>query len=130
MRILPHVFIRAADARPFELQDLLPADTRFKILIFAGDTTLPAQKSRLEKLAEDIVGDEHGFLRKFGKGEGSDELWSDGKGLGRDVFDVLVIGSAKKDKVNYTDIPEVFRSHWSKYVCLSSFHSLLHSLFL
>ena len=26
-RILPHVFIRCADARPYELQDLLPADT-------------------------------------------------------------------------------------------------------
>ena len=33
----PQIIIRAADARPFELQDLLPADTRFKVLIFAGD---------------------------------------------------------------------------------------------
>ena len=33
-RMLPHVFIRAADARPFNIQDMLPADTRFKLLVF------------------------------------------------------------------------------------------------
>ena len=37
-RMLPHVFVRAADARPFEIQDLLPADTHFKLLVFAGHT--------------------------------------------------------------------------------------------
>lgn len=117
MRILPHVFIRAADARPFEIQDLLPADTRFKILIFAGNTNDEVQKARLGKLAEDL-GREGGLLKRYGRGDGSgignNLRWWDGKGVGRDVFDVLVIGSKGKEKVNYTDIPEVLRSHWSK----------------
>ncbi|KAL4251566.1 PheA/TfdB FAD monooxygenase family protein [Abortiporus biennis] len=95
MRILPYVFIRAADARPYELQDLLPADTRFKILLFAGNTANPSQLDRVNILAENM---EQKVLKKFG----------------RDVFDVISISSAQKDKVNYTDLPEVLRSHWSK----------------
>lgn len=126
MRILPHVFIRAADARPFEIQDLIPADTRFKILIFAGNTSRAEQHARLQRLSENLEGGD-GLLRKYGRGDGSaigsGLKWWDGKGVGRDVFDVLVIGSAKKEKVNYTDIPEVLRSHWSKCV---SFVSLSH----
>jgi hypothetical protein len=102
-RMLPHVFIRAADARPFEIQDLLPADTRFKVIVFAGDTSNAQQLERVRKLAADLQTD-RSFFKRFG---GSDPA---------KVFDVLSICSANKDKVNYTDLPPVFRSHWSKYV--------------
>ena len=102
-RMLPHVFVRAADARPFEIQDLLPADTRFKVLVFAGDTSDPQQLTRVRDLANAVDGP-GGFYRKFGGGDPSK------------VFDVLSICSATKDKVNYTDLPPVFRTHWSKYV--------------
>ena len=50
-RLIPQVVVRAADARPFELQDLLPADTRFKLLVFAGATAAPAQLARVRVLA-------------------------------------------------------------------------------
>jgi len=96
-RILPQVFIRAADGRPYEIQDLLPADTKFKVLVFAGDTTKHEQLRRVQKLAEEISTGEYGFLQKFR----------------RDVFDVWAISSGKKEKVDYTDLPEVLRPHWS-----------------
>lgn len=96
-RILPQVFIRVADARPYEIQDLLPADTKFKVLVFAGDTTQHEQLERVNQLAEDISTGEHGFLQK----------------LNRDWFDVWTISSGKKEKVNYMDLPEVLRPHWS-----------------
>ncbi|GJE93871.1 phenol 2-monooxygenase [Phanerochaete sordida] len=98
-RMRPHVFVRAADARPFEVQDLCPADTRFKVLVFAGDTSDAAQRARVQALADAV---EQGFYRRFGGAE-------PGK-----VFDVLAISSAPKDKVDYTDLPPVFRTHWSK----------------
>ena len=86
-RVPPHVFIRAADARPFELQDLLPADTRFKILVFGGDVTVPEDLARLEATAEEFAR-EDGFLERFGRGKmcrpGS---WK--------VFDLLCFSSAK-----------------------------------
>ena len=121
-RIVPHVFVCAADARPFNIQDLLPSDTRFKILIFAGNTADQAQMVRVQALAEQM-GKPDGFLARFGKGEYLK------------VFDILSISSAKKQVTNYTgehwkgllstqsrsdplnlcaDLPRLFRPHWSK----------------
>lgn len=111
-RMLPHVFVRAADARPFEIQDLLPADTRFKVLVFAGNTTDAQQLARVRDLAS-AIDDPEGFYRKFG---GSDPS---------KVFDVMSICKATKSEVNYTDLPPVFRTHWSKYVSASLSISML-----
>ena len=94
--MLPHVFVRAADARPMEIQDLLPADTRFKILVFAGKTGDKQQLERVCTLAGAIG---EGLYKKFG---------------GADVFDVISICSATKEEINYTDLPPLFRTHWSK----------------
>ena len=79
---------RAADARPYNIQDLLPSDTRFKILVFAGNTANAAQAARVQALAEEMNRPE-GFLKRFGRGEP------------RKVFDILSISSAKKQEVNY-----------------------------
>jgi hypothetical protein len=38
-----------ADCRPFNIHDLLPADARYKLLIFSGDRR--ANKAILEELA-------------------------------------------------------------------------------
>jgi phenol 2-monooxygenase (NADPH) len=99
--MLPYVFIRAADARPFEIQDLLPADTRFKVLVFTGDTTDADQLARVRKLAENIDSPKS-FYKKFGGQQPAQ------------VFDILSISSVGKEHVNYTDMPPVLRTHWSK----------------
>lgn len=105
--MLPHVFVRAADGRPYEIQDLLPADTRFKILVFAGDTPNKDQMARVKTLAEALDSSDS-FYRRHG---GSDPT---------KAFDILTISSGTKDKVNFTDFPPVLNSHWSKYVVLVS----------
>lgn len=106
-RIIPQILIRVADTRPFELQDLLPADTRFKVLIFAGDiTTNATQRVKVDKLAEEMSKPES-FLNKYPPG-----------GEWGKVFDMLAIVSGKKEQVEYTMLPELFRSHWSKWVSL------------
>lgn len=100
-RMRPHVFVRCADARPFEIQDLLPADTRFKVLLFAGDTTKTAQMARVLKFVEGMES-EQGWFKKFG---------------GRDpwkAFDVLTISTGSKHDVSYTDFPKSLCPHWSK----------------
>ncbi|PPQ64352.1 hypothetical protein CVT24_008421 [Panaeolus cyanescens] len=98
-RILPQVFLRAADGRPYEIQDLLPADGRFKLLVFSGDTTqggplqnLMAFSTALKPVLSSLVSEEKIF----------------------DVFDILVISSATKTTVNHNRIPLFLRSHWSK----------------
>lgn len=106
-RMLPHVFIRAADAHPFNIQDMLPADTRFKLLVFAGDTGDPCARSRLQKLADELETADSFYVR-FG---------------GRDptqVFDLVTVSSATKERADYTDVPPMCRTHWSKCVLWTS----------
>ena len=88
--MLPQVFIRAASGRPVEIQDLLPADTRFKILVFAGNISVKKDKDKLQALADSLNMSEN-FLRRHGRGDvGS---W--------EVFDVLCFSSAKQEQVDY-----------------------------
>lgn len=90
--------MRAADSRPVEIQDLLPSDGRFKLLVFAGNSSNPEQLRRIHATAADIAD----VLAKI----------SDGKTFS--LFDIFAISSATKANVRYNDLPELFRSHWSK----------------
>ncbi|KXN90667.1 Phenol 2-monooxygenase [Leucoagaricus sp. SymC.cos] len=98
-RVLPQMFLRAADGRPYEIQDLLPSDTRFKVLVFAGNTCDPVQQTKLNRLAEEMTS----ILGPYSPG-----------GDVTKVFDVLSFSTAAKETVLYTDLPPLFRSHWSK----------------
>ncbi|KZT07245.1 uncharacterized protein LAESUDRAFT_758651 [Laetiporus sulphureus 93-53] len=102
-RVLPHVFIHAANFQPVEMQDLLPSDMRFKVLVFTGDTTDKTQLKSIRSLAKELAEPER-FLNRFGHGRSGA------------VFDILSISSAKKRQSNYTDVPEILRSHWSKFL--------------
>ena len=100
-RMQPHIFVRVADGLPVEIQDLLPADTRFKVLLFAGDTSSEAQMQKVRAFT-DALGSEDVFFRRHG---GSDP-WN--------VFDIQVISSASKFAVDFTDFPKELTTHWSK----------------
>jgi phenol 2-monooxygenase len=58
------VVLRAADARPFEIQDLAPSDIRFRILVFAGNTKDAVQKARIQNLANELEKPER-FYKKY-----------------------------------------------------------------
>ncbi|KAF9038555.1 FAD binding domain-containing protein [Panaeolus papilionaceus] len=98
-RLLPQVFLRAADGRPYEIQDLLPSDGRFKLLVFSGDTT---QGGPLQKLMAFSTALKITLSTLF-----SEEKISE-------IVDIHVINSATKVTVNHNRIPEFLRSHWSK----------------
>ncbi|KAI0675874.1 FAD binding domain-containing protein [Trametes maxima] len=97
--MVPHIFLCAADARPVNIHDMLPADMRFKVLIFVGDMADGPTAEGVCDLADRLAAPKS-FLRRYGHG-------------GR-VFDVLCISASSKDAVDYTDFPPVLRSHWSK----------------
>ncbi|KAH7890896.1 FAD binding domain-containing protein [Phlebopus sp. FC_14] len=100
-RMLPQVFLRAADARPVDIQDVLPADVRFKVLVFAGHLT-EAQVGELNLIAEQLS-DPSSFLLKYS---------ADGKFS--TMFDIITIIAGKKEDMSYLALPVLFRSHWSK----------------
>ncbi|KAL5492636.1 hypothetical protein ACEPAI_4083 [Sanghuangporus weigelae] len=121
-RMPPQVVLCAANGRPYELQDFLPADTRFKIVVFAGDLDAQVQRGRVEAFASGL-GSEGGVLHKFGdkrgnksgeKEGGEVKSMRKGKKPWEEVFEILTIMVGKKETVNYTSVPAVLRSHWSK----------------
>lgn len=102
-RVPPQALVRAADGRPFELQDLLPSDGRYKLLVFAGDTHDTSQLARVRSFS-DAIGEEGAFGKEVVGGER--EKW----------LDVLTVCSTPLQDVNYTEVPPALRLHWSKYV--------------
>ena len=97
--MLTHVFVRAADARPYELHDLIPSNTKWKLIVFTGDIGAgnTEQVQKVNRLAEEL-GAVDGFLNKYAEG----------------AFDLFTICATKKEKLNYTDVPSVLRPHWSR----------------
>ncbi|KIM44405.1 hypothetical protein M413DRAFT_442389 [Hebeloma cylindrosporum] len=99
-RVPPQIFLRAADARPVEIQDLLPSDARFKLLVFTGDSSSrsPLQLEKVRKTTEEL----HRVLMELTAGRIFE------------LFDILSIRATTKTKVRYNDLPVLLRSHWSK----------------
>lgn len=102
-RLIPQTIIRSADARPFEIQDLIPSDIRFKVLVFAGNTKDPIQNARLQALADELDKPERFYKKYTPKGAAVDT-----------VFEILTVSSMTKTTGDYTDIPSTLRTHWSK----------------
>ncbi|KAI9062575.1 hypothetical protein FKP32DRAFT_1573679 [Trametes sanguinea] len=100
-RMVPHVFICASDARPVNLHDMLPADTRFKVLVFVGDITDEEVAARVHSLGEKLSAPDS-FLHLYDHG-----------GISA-VFDVICISASSKQNVDWTDFPRVLSHHWSK----------------
>ncbi|KAJ7140287.1 FAD binding domain-containing protein [Mycena crocata] len=88
-RMPPQVLLCAADSRPVELQDLLPSNTHFKLLVFIGDTTA----------FKDPAAQVDGIMKKFGR-----------------VVDVVSVVPSKRH-ISFMDLPAVLRPHWSKVLC-------------
>ena len=90
-RLLPHILVRAADAREVNIQDLAPSNARFKLFVFPGD------HAHAHKVAAHLNLPEC-FLNK----------------VHRDAFEIITVLQGSKNTVNYMELPPVLRPHWSK----------------
>ncbi|KAG2102150.1 hypothetical protein BD769DRAFT_1393697 [Suillus cothurnatus] len=99
-RVPPCKFMRAADAWPFELQDLLPSDFLFKLLVFTGDFSDPLQQARVESMVKNIQKPKS-FLNRYAT-------------HGSSRFDIITISKGRKETFNIFRLPTLLRSHWSK----------------
>ncbi|KDQ12675.1 hypothetical protein BOTBODRAFT_34126 [Botryobasidium botryosum FD-172 SS1] len=102
-RIPPGIIVQVANFRPYELHDLLPSDTRFKILILPGDASKPKQKAKLDAVAAEIDHPE-GFLKRFTPAGAPDDT----------MFDIITISHTPCVAANTLVIPPRLQSHWSK----------------
>ncbi|KAG2114120.1 FAD binding domain-containing protein [Suillus clintonianus] len=99
-RVPPYKFLRAADACPFELQDLLPSDFRFKLLVFVGEFGDPLKQARVESMVTDMQTPKC-FLNRYAT-------------PGNSRFDIITISKGRKEVFNFMLLPTLLRSHWSK----------------
>ncbi|KAL1759800.1 FAD binding domain-containing protein [Schizophyllum commune] len=103
-RFPPQVFVRAADAMPVNIHDLLPANGRFKVLVFVGDHTRPTFASDARQFAEGLTV----LLAKYGGITASDSM------------DVVTILAGKQDPEHILPLPSTLRPHWSSVLVDSS----------
>ena len=92
----------AADALPCELQDLLPSDFRYKLLVFTGDLNDALQQERIESTVKGLQKPEI-FLAKYASKESSNSR-----------FDIIAISKGNKEEFDFLQVPSLLRSHWSK----------------
>ncbi|KIW96404.1 uncharacterized protein Z519_03473 [Cladophialophora bantiana CBS 173.52] len=119
MRMPSFKVLNQADARPWHFQELLRSNGTWRLVVFAGDITEPAQKARLDGLGAKL-GATTSFLKRFTPpGARYDS-----------VIEVLSVHSAKRQDVTIFDFPEVFRpwddgdgwDYWKIHVDDVSYH--------
>lgn len=103
-RFPPYKFIRAADAWPFEIQDILPSDFRFKLLVFTGDFSDPLQEARVKSMVANVQTPES-FLNRYA---------TPGKSSENARFDIITITKGRKEGFEFLQVPTLLRPHWSK----------------
>ncbi|KAI9464677.1 phenol hydroxylase [Boletus coccyginus] len=91
----PQKFVRAADAWPYKLQDLLPSDFRYKLLLFTGDLEDALQQGSIGSMVRDLRQPES-FLTKYASNETS-----------KSRVDIISISKGTKEEFDFLKIPVI-----------------------
>jgi len=101
-RVPPQIILRVADCRPYEIQDLLRSDAKWRLLFFVGDC-----KDERQLAIVDAVGEymqlPSSFLKRYTPTGAPPNA----------VFSILSIARTPKEVADYTDVHKGLRSHWS-----------------
>ncbi|KAK7419247.1 hypothetical protein QQX98_003399 [Neonectria punicea] len=92
--------LNQSDARPWHLQELLRSNGTWRVILFPGDISKIAQKSRMTSICEELASPSS-FLKRFTpSGSRYDS-----------VIEVLTVHVAKRADVDIFDFPEVLRPY-------------------
>lgn len=104
MRMPSYKILNQSDARPWHLQELLPSNGTWRLLVFAGDLLVAEQFARYEALGR-ALDSENSFLRKYTPESARYDS----------VFEVLTIHSAPRANIELHTLPEVFHPFDEEY---------------
>jgi phenol 2-monooxygenase len=120
MRMPSFQILNQADARPWQFQEILKSDGRWRVAVFAGDVSVSSQMERIRKLGKSLD-DPKSFIKRFTPmgGKKVDSL-----------IEVLTIHSARRTETDLFDFPEIFHpfsqrdgwDYWKIYVDDESYH--------
>ncbi|PBP28802.1 Phenol 2-monooxygenase, partial [Diplocarpon rosae] len=119
MRMPSFQVLNQADARPWQFQQMLKSDGRWRIVVFAGDVSDAKQMERVANLGKALDGP-GSFIRRFTPaGKKIDSL-----------FDILTIHCAKRTETELHNFPDIFHpfderegwDYWKVFVDDESYH--------
>ena len=108
-----------ADARPWQLQELLKSNGRWRVIVFPGHLTDPNTMQRFQRLGESLGGP-NSFLRCF---------TPPGKAIDS-VIEVLTVHAGPRTGIELLSLPEIFHpfhghlgwDYWKVYSDEPSYH--------
>jgi phenol 2-monooxygenase len=111
--------LNQSDARPWHLQELLPSNGRWRVILFPGDISKPEQRKKLDAVGA-AIDDKTSFLRRFTPAGSRYDT----------VFKIITVHNAKRETTTIFDFPEVLRPYdeidgWDYnkiYVDVESYH--------
>lgn len=112
--------VNQSDARPWHLQERLPSDGRWRVLVFPGDLTDAVALSRYTALGEQLS-KATSFLKRF----------TPVSALADSVIDVLTVHCAPRWEIELCELPEVFHpfhgerlgwDYWKVFADDDSYH--------
>ncbi|EXJ76399.1 uncharacterized protein A1O5_00907 [Cladophialophora psammophila CBS 110553] len=98
MRFASHRVLNQADMRSWHLQDTLPSDGLWRLLVFAGRMTDPTQRPRVLQLAHSLSSPSS-ILNTYTSG-------------GRSLFEVITVHSGPRIDVELSDFPPPLREKY------------------
>ena len=100
MRLPSVKVVSQSDARPWHLQELLPSNGTWRLILFPGDVSKPEQQKKLHALT-DQLGSSSSFLKRFTPKTAQYDS----------VIEVLTVHGAKRENVELFSFPEVLRPY-------------------
>ncbi|KAK2751458.1 hypothetical protein FQN55_000733 [Onygenales sp. PD_40] len=119
MRMPSFKIINQSDARPWHLQERLPSDGRWRILVFPGDITKPSLLSQYTALGDKLASKDS-FLRRYTPAATAIDS----------VIEVLTVHAAPRREIELQELPEIFHpysetvgwDYWKVFVDDESYH--------
>ena len=100
-RLPLETIIRVADCRPFDLQDILDGDAKWRLLLFVGDPRASGQEDTIHSLARYMLSSE-GIFRRFGFKKTED------------ICEMVTIGAfTGEDRFTY-ELPDPVKADWTR----------------
>jgi phenol 2-monooxygenase len=95
-RLGPRTITRVADFRPFELQDTLPANSRFKIVAFINDFLSDDDVRRVDAIAKEV----RAVLDRYPEA----------------FVNIVTLAKSISETLTYTNIPAGLQPTWERFV--------------
>ncbi|KAG9236178.1 FAD binding domain protein [Amylocarpus encephaloides] len=119
MRMPSFQVLNQADARPWQFQEMLKSDGRWRIVVFAGDVANASQMKRIKNLGSSLAAKDSFLYRFTPPGTSIDS-----------IIEILTIHSSPRSETELFDFPDIFHpysekegwDYWKVYVDDMSYH--------